>query len=463
MDRSLIVLLLATTLSSAIVAESPAAEKDVAFPPNEAGKHAAAYFQAYGKGEEAMKRFFERHASAAALKRRPVSQRLGIYRDMREEHGALKPVEIPEFTESSVKVVARAERGGRVAITVLCEEKPPHAFIAVRVEDLPPEEGTPEGSDDGGYSTAPRMSDEEVAAAPAALAGTASTQIQMAASPERVEAHGPPPTPDGTSIPAGGVDVLMEWAGHMATVSVMLNGEGPFRFAIDTGAQGTARIDAEVARRLKLPVVGSVQVGDPSGKNDQSATLVRIKSLGIGGARFTGLTASIGDFADGKRGAPVDGVLGFGLFADCLLTLNFPDLRLGLRAGALPEVNGTDVLSFGSEDGIPSVTLRVGGVDVRAHVDVGAMGGISLPETLAETLPLGSEPRVVGRARTVSNEFEIKAAELNGEVALGSLTWSHPMVEFQPIFPVANVGARILRELTLTFDQRNHRLRLSRA
>jgi len=35
-----------------------------------------------------------------------------------------------------------------------------------------------------------------------------------------------------------------------------------------------------------------------------------------------------------------------------------------------------------------------------------------------------------------------------------------PSVEFQPLFPMANLGARVLRELVLTFDQKNHRLRI---
>jgi hypothetical protein len=135
-------------------APAPHAPSIPEFPPNEAGQHAAAYFRAYGKGEAAMKEFLTRHASPAALKRRPIEGRLEIYRAMREEHGRLTPLRISEFTESSVTVVTRAERGGRLAITILCETKPPHAFTAIRVEDLPPDEGTPEGADDSEYSAA---------------------------------------------------------------------------------------------------------------------------------------------------------------------------------------------------------------------------------------------------------------------------------------------------------------------
>ena len=67
---------------------------------------------------------------------------------------------------------------------------------------------------------------------------------------------------------------------------------------------------------------------------------------------------------------------------------------------------------------------------------------------------------MVGRARTASNTFEIEAAPLDGDVAIGGLTLRRPSVEFQPLFPMANLGARVLRDLVLTFDQKNHRLRI---
>jgi len=158
----------------------------------------------------------------------------------------------------------------------------------------------------------------------------------------------------------------------------------------------------------------------------------------------------------------VDGILGFGLFADCLLTLDSPGNLVRLGGVALPAENGRDVLSFRSDHGIPSITVRVAGRDMDAHIDTGAMGGVILPESEAARLPLVSPPTVVGRARTVSNSFEIKAAPLDGDVTIGALVLSRPTVEFQPLFPIANVGARVLRDLVLTFDQKNHRVQVTR-
>lgn len=743
--------------------------KALEFPKNEAGGHAASWFQAYNAGEPAMKKYIQAHVAPAALEKRSLEDRMEIYRDMREERGKISALEVQEFTESSVKVIVRGERGGRFAITFLCDEDAPHKLMAIRVEDLPREEMTPEGAEDGGYSAGPRWTDDQVTAALAAQLDSLSkagafsgavllakgdkvllrnayglasrryetpnrpdtrfnlgsinkaftriaieqlaragklklddtidrylpeysrekaskitiqmlidhrggvcdifgpwyetadrTQLRsvsdwvslikdqplrfepgtreeysnggyvlLGAIVEKVSgknyydyvrenifvpagmkdtesyetddpianvasgytrrmgngSEGPwrdnesmrpgrgspagggystvddllrfaqalragkfgekaeggigiaggapgtnallemegdwtivalanldPPAaerigtkmrgvfrragagPGGAEIKVGGggagggrspevvrvvaargerpgstrlgaspVTVPMEWAGHLGSVSVRVNGKGPFRFAIDTGAAGSARIDSSVANALNLPVTGEARVGDPSGKNVMSAPIVRMESLEIGGARFGDLTATVGAYKSRIPGEKVDGILGFALFTDCLVTLDYPAMRMVLATGQLPEANGKDVIDFHADRGVPSITIKVADTEVEADVDAGSMGGISLPDALAAKLPLAAPPKVVGHARTVSNEFDITAAELKGNVVFGGITLERPRVEFQPIFPMANVGSRVLRDYALTFDQKNHRLKLARS
>jgi len=70
---------------------------------------------------------------------------------------------------------------------------------------------------------------------------------------------------------------------------------------------------------------------------------------------------------------------------------------------------------------------------------------------------------VIGKARTVSNTFEIKGAPMRGTLRIGGIEFVDPRLEFQPIMPDANVGSRILRGFTLSFDTRNKRVRFTRA
>jgi hypothetical protein len=174
MRRIALFLSLALFLAAA-PAKKPAPEakpapdaKALEFPNNEAGRHAAAWFEAFNKGDEAMRKYIQAHVAPSALARRTVQDRMDIYHDMKDERGRVTPVSIESFTESNVKAIARGERGGRFAITFRCEEEAPHGLLGLQVEDLPPEEGTPEGIEEGGYSQAPagpRMKEAQVAAA----------------------------------------------------------------------------------------------------------------------------------------------------------------------------------------------------------------------------------------------------------------------------------------------------------
>jgi len=275
-------------------------------------------------------------------------------------------------------------------------------------------------------------------------------------------AEAPDRAPMASRIPAAGVDAPMLRSGHLPAVRVRVNGQGPFLFAIDTGGAGTARIDSALVARLGLETVGEALGGDPSGKNMRRMPLVAVDSIEIGGARFAGITAAVRNYNEMPRGERVDGVLGFGFFAECLFTLDYPADQVRLRPGALPKANGADILDYRDRRGIPTLTIRVAGREMEADVDAGSMGGIILPESEMGSLPLASKPVVVGTARTVSNTFEIRAAELDGDVTFGGITLRRPTLEFQPVFPNASVGSRVLREYAITFDQKNHRLRLVR-
>jgi hypothetical protein len=261
-------------------------------------------------------------------------------------------------------------------------------------------------------------------------------------------------------VPADGVDVPMKRHAHLPAVEVMVNGQGPFLFAIDTGAAGTARFDTALAERLGLAKVGEVRGGDPSGRNAHTMAVVAIDTLQIGGARFEGLHAAVRDMRAMPGRENADGILGFGLFRECLLSLDYPGNRVRLSRGALPPADGSGVLAFTREDGIPTVSITVAGRAMSAHVDAGFVGGISLAEKEAASLPLAGPLKVVGRGQTVSNTFEVKAAPLAGDVRIGGVVLERPMVDFQPVFEMANVGARVLRDLVVTFDQANNRMKL---
>lgn len=252
----------------------------------------------------------------------------------------------------------------------------------------------------------------------------------------------------------------MQIVNHQPAVEVMVGGEGPFLFLIDTGAAGGGVISPELAERLGLETVGQVEIGDPSGRNREMRDLVRVAELTAAGRTWRDLDMLLGGDVLGDPG--IDGILGFGLFSDSLLTLDYPAGEVRIETGELPPADGQEILDFRAEHEIPMIDLDVANRTVAADIDSGSMGWLMVPESVAERLPLDSEPRVIGRARTSFNEFEIKAAKLVGAVRVGRHTVHNPQLEFADIFPRGNVGGQFLSQFAVTFDQKNNRVRFTR-
>ena len=255
----------------------------------------------------------------------------------------------------------------------------------------------------------------------------------------------------------------LTWRGLMPVVEVKLNGQGPFALAIDTGSGMQADIDPSVATQLQLTPKGRVRSGDPSQVNDRDLETSIIDSVSLGGVEFRQVTTVIrkqritADYPD------VDGILGFPLFTEYLLTLDYPAMQVRLVRGSLPAANDADILPFEIENRIPVIQLAIGRMKVKAHLDTGNfVAGFILPEDLIEHIPLASPPVTVGRARSISNQIEIKQAQLNDTIRIGRFDFPQAVVSF-PALSNTNIGFKVLRDFTLTFDQKGRRVKFNRA
>jgi hypothetical protein len=243
-------------------------------------------------------------------------------------------------------------------------------------------------------------------------------------------------------------------------VMVMVNDKGPFRFVVDTGTGSKAFISAELADELHLPESGYVHLSDPSKQGGQRVPLVTIHSLQVAGVVFTEIRAARHTFssADGN----CDGLLGFELFRDYLLTLDYPHRSMALASGSLTPDGGQSVLPFRKPDGIPIIPMYIGDIQIDAQIDSGGTG-LSLPETLVSKLKFISNPEVFGRAQSLSTRFKLRAARLASDVHLGNYTFTQPFVEIGSAFPLANFGASAMQNFAFTFDQKNGLVRFESA
>jgi hypothetical protein len=240
-------------------------------------------------------------------------------------------------------------------------------------------------------------------------------------------------------------------------VMVTINGKGPFRFIVDTGTGGDAIITSEIAAQLDLPAAGEARLSDPTGQGGQAAPLRRIDTLGIAGVEFYAVKA-IEHSLPASEG-PCQGMLGFTLFREFLLTLDYVNGRLILDHGELQPDGEKSVLSFRMPEGVPIARLTIGSHEVDAQIDSGG-AGLSLPQHLVSQLRLRESPTLFASGQSLSTRFQIKVAKLADDVRLGDITLDQPWVEINPAFPLANFGSCPMQHFIITFDQGNHLVRL---
>ncbi|HUX44002.1 MAG TPA: aspartyl protease family protein [Terracidiphilus sp.] len=240
-------------------------------------------------------------------------------------------------------------------------------------------------------------------------------------------------------------------------VQVTINGQGPYRFLVDTGTGAQALVTTELADVLHLPVEGRAHLVDPSGQGRQHVEMVRLDSLTVAGVRFTQVRALRHPLAG--EDSTCQGLLGFALFRQHLLTLDYPNRRLTLATGRLDPDGEHAVLPFRMPAGVPIVPVRVGGKQAEAQVDSGGVG-LSLSQELAARVQFSVGPEVFAKGESLSTRFELQAGKLKGDVQLGRYRFQQPLVEINPAFPLVNLGAAVLVNFTATFDQEHQLMRL---
>jgi len=251
-------------------------------------------------------------------------------------------------------------------------------------------------------------------------------------------------------------------------ISVSIDGSAPLRFGLDTGGGDDFFITPEAARKLALPVIGhriihtsdrqSALVGD-------QADIVNVKTLSVAGHVFTGPEGVV--LPDSRH----DGTLGIPIFHDVLLTLDYPNDRLTISEGALPPPNGRDVLAYTTDPQAsfrplrvsPTVTVQLAGHSLKALLDTGARNlnaDLVIPRALATTLPLGEVESVTSISDAGGRSFASETRRLEGDLTLGNITLHRPLILISDWLGFAEL-ARVSGQLTITIDQRNHRLRLT--
>ncbi|WP_415908554.1 aspartyl protease family protein [Oleiharenicola sp. Vm1] len=234
------------------------------------------------------------------------------------------------------------------------------------------------------------------------------------------------------------------------------------RFLVDTGSTATfvsQNLAKAIGQRERDAAKRTVPVRSA---NNGEITLetVTLKRLQLGEAKFDRVAALVYDFEElsAHLGLTIDGLIGFPVFRNTLLTLDYPHAQLVIAphqpGAALPRSAGrVAVIAFNNEQGTPFIPVQLGNESFVVLVDSGSDGGLQLN-------PVGLHPRFAfgPRAGTLVSSISGDRAQQVGRLGQNLLLGTH-VVE-QPVVDVtdqlSSIGGELLRHFAVTFDQRRN-------
>ena len=263
------------------------------------------------------------------------------------------------------------------------------------------------------------------------------------------------------------VVVPAELSSQLFFVYAMINGHGPFRMMVDTGCSFSL-ISPEVARAVDArvgPTADADRIAVNSVGHRTEISQVLLDSIELGAARFEGVYAGISDtFGPLCRlgGERVDGALGYSLFADLVLTLDFPKRRMVLshaRPVDLPPVQAE--LSLTAPGDVPLVTVQLQGQPVELEIDTGATDNLQIPVELAKALRWKYEPRQGPLVAAIGENIREMVGRLADSLAIGAVQQAEPIAAITG--GGASLGNGFLQHFCVVFDPGQDRLWLCAA
>jgi hypothetical protein len=272
--------------------------------------------------------------------------------------------------------------------------------------------------------------------------------------------HREAPRPGRTTFGSPLVILPAQTLGNYLIVEAKWDRSGPYHFLIDTGSSVTL-VTPELAKRYPgraVPGRPTPQVPVKSASGDTvmlpPATLKRIE---LGDAQFENVPALIYDCAalSAHLGLKIDGILGFPLFREAILTLDYPRSRVLLSPSFNAPLQPGTPVPFNNENRIPLIPIHIGDTSFVALVDSGRDAAVRLnPIGLNPTFASG--PRPGGVVATLAGDREQEVGRLSDTLVIGNYAVRRPLVEVTD--ELSAIGGGILQNFTVTFDQERSRV-----
>jgi hypothetical protein len=238
-----------------------------------------------------------------------------------------------------------------------------------------------------------------------------------------------------------------------------------YRFLVDTGST-ISYVSPDLAKRFAV----KQNKGDPQKVQVRSASggeieleAVMLRRLSLGEAHFDRVQALIFDFAElsGHLGLQIDGIIGFPVFRNTLLTMDYPGSRLVIApypavfAPPPKQTPRVSTIAFNNQQGTPLIPIQMGNESFIVLIDSGSDGSLSLN-------PVGLHPRFANGPRigtivsSLQGDRRQLTGRLNESLLIGGHTVEQPIVDLTD--QLSSIGGELLSHFAVTFDQRRNQV-----
>jgi predicted aspartyl protease len=233
-------------------------------------------------------------------------------------------------------------------------------------------------------------------------------------------------------------------------VQARVNDQGPYRFAVDTGASGIGRADNRLVAALGLPLQGEATSSD--GVSQAKVETVRLSSLALGGLIRRDADVIARDYNRRNAAeAAFDGIIARDFFADGLLRIDYSRRMLSFSRTEALSPTAVNARVYERAFRIP---VSIDRFDTVGQLDTGANVAFVLPQALYEKVsdrPLD----VAVRSQLTNGELESWRGTVHGPFRIGQLELADVEVRVSPRYPELLVGAHALQDAVVLIDQRS--------
>jgi hypothetical protein len=282
-----------------------------------------------------------------------------------------------------------------------------------------------------------------------------------------------PPAEIDDTLAVGGEDIAARKVRTRMTVPVTVNGTGPYRFVVDSGAD-TSVIGLRIAAALKLPAGSRVML---NGITDSSyVDRVLVDQINLGPTSVTGLQLPVLK----ERDIGADGMIGLDALVQQRLVLDFEKRTIAVDDALRPLPRTRDdteiVVTARLKKGQLILTqVKAGQIQLDAVVDTGSeitIGNSALRSKLNKRYLGKAEKVMVTGVTGVATELElVRIPELRlGSVMLRNVPIAFADVPPFEVFGISHQPALLLgtdlmetfRKVSLDFKKRKVRFQLRR-